>query len=62
MSDANMGKLPFAEFAYKGLDGCFTTFVVLGKMKLRNEPKKNYPEQSYMCLINFLTRRNPEIK
>lgn len=61
MSDANMGKLPFAEFAYKGLDGCFTTSV-LGKMKLRDELKKNYPEQSYMCLINFLTRRNPEIK
>lgn len=55
---SNMGKLPFAEFAYKGLDGCFTTFVVLGKMKLRDEPKKNYPEQSYLCLINFLTRRN----
>lgn len=62
MRDANMGKLPFVDFAYEGLDGCFTTFVVLGKMKLRDEAKKNYPEQSYFCLINFLTRRNSKIK
>lgn len=60
MRDANMES--FAEFGYKDLDGCFTTFVVLGKMKLRDEPKKNYPEQSYLCLKNFLTRRNSKIK